>query len=153
MKELNNYIINLETLLLIPVDDKKTKVFEVDEEFIVKKSMMDIIKDSCLFFGSSFEGRKEGTKSLLKCGIKVPIIIDDSRDLILFPTLSYRNERNIWVVYNNLVDYSKYDLNNTLFLFRNNNDIKVNVKFNIVDNQVFRCLKLDAIMKKRKELE
>ena len=153
MKEINNYIVNLETLLLIPVDDKKTKVFEMDEEFIVKKNIMEIIKDSCLFFGSSFEGRKEGTKALLKCSIKVPIIIDDSRNLILFPTLSYKNEKNIWVVYNNLIDYKKYNLDNTLFLFKNNNDIKVNVRFNIVDNQVVRCLKLDAIISKRKEIK
>ncbi len=153
MKELNNYIVNLETLLLIPVDDNKTKVFEMEEEFLVKKNIMTIIKDSCLFFGSSFEGRKEGTKYLLNCGIKVPIIIEDSRSLILFPTLSFKNERNVWVVYNNLLDYKKYDLDNTLFLFKNNNDIKVNVKYNIVDNQVVRCLKLDTIIRKRKEMK
>ena len=81
------------------------------------------------------------------------IIIDDSRNLILFPTLSYKNEKNIWVVYNNLIDYKKYNLDNTLFLFKNNNDIKVNVRFNIVDNQVVRCLKLDAIISKRKEIK
>ncbi len=153
MKEINNYIVNVETLLLIPVDSNKTKVFELDQELFVKKGIMEIIKDSCLFFGSSFEGRKEGTKALLKCGIKVPIIIEDSRNLILFPTLSFKNEKNIWVVYNNLVDYKKYDLDNTLFLFKNNNDIKVNVRFNIVDNQVVRCLKLDAIIRKRKAIK
>ncbi len=152
MKEINNYIVNYETLLLIPDGEMKTKVFEMEEEFVVKRNIMDIIKDSCLFFGSSFEGRKEGTKSLLKCGIKVPIIIEDSRNLILFPTLSFKNENNIWVVYNNLLDYKKYDLENTLFLFKNNNDIKVNVRFNIVDNQVVRCLKLDTIIRKRKEI-
>ncbi len=153
MKELNNYVINLETLLLIPFGDNSTKVFEMEDEFIVKKDIMNIIKNSCLFFGSSLEGRKEGTKSLLKCSIKVPIIIEDSNNLIIFPTLSYKNEKNIWVVYNNLIDYEKYDLNNTLFLFKNNNDIKVNVKYNIVDNQVIRCLKLDTIIRKRKEIK
>ena len=89
MKEINNYIVNLETLLLIPVDNNRTKIFEMEDEFIVKKNIMEIIKDSCLFFGSSFEGRKEGTKALLKCAIKVPIIIDDSRNLILFPLKNF----------------------------------------------------------------
>ena len=153
MKEINNYIVNVETLILIPVDNKKTKVFEFDDEFIVNKGIMDIIKDSCLFFGSSYDGRREGTKALLKCSIKVPIILEDSRSLILFPTLSFKNENNIWVVYNNLIDYKKYDSYNTMFLFKNNNDIKVNVKFNIVDNQVFRCLKLESILRKRKEMK
>ena len=153
MKELDTYIVNFETLLLIPVDDNKTKVFEVDEEFIVGKKINDIIEDSCLFFGSSYEGRRDGTKALLNCGIKVPIIIEDSRNLILFPTLSFKNKNNIWIVYNNVLDYRKYDLDNTLFMFKNNNDIKVNVRYNIVDNQMVRCLKLDAIIRKRKEIK
>ena len=140
-------------MLLIPTADGETKVFETDEEFIVRKKMNDIIKDSCLFFGSSYEGRRDGTKALLKCEIKVPIIIDDSRELILFPTLSFRNEKNAWIVYNNIIDYRKYDLDNTLFLFKNNNDIKVNVRYNIVDNQMVRCLKLEAIIRKRKEIK
>ena len=65
MKTLNNYIINYETLLIIPYEDNKSKIFEVDEELIVNMKPFDIIKNSCLFFGSSYEGRREGTSSLL----------------------------------------------------------------------------------------
>ena len=153
MKTLKNYIINYETLLIIPFEDDKSKVFEVDEELIVNMKPFDIIKNSCLFFGSSYEGRREGTSSLLKCNIKLPIIIEDSKCLIFFPTYSFKNEKNIWVSYNNLIDYKKYNANSTLFVFKNNNDIKVNVKQNIVDNQFIRCLKIEAIIRKRKSIK
>ena len=75
MKELSNYVINYETLLIIPYiedDNKKiikSKVFELDEEFIVNKSPFEIVSDSCLFFGSSFEGRRQGTINLISCEI------------------------------------------------------------------------------------
>lgn len=156
MKELSSYIINCETLLIIPyIEDEnkkviKSKFFEIDDEFIVNMSPFDIITDSCLFFGSSFDGRREGTRNLINCEIKVPIIIEDSKNLIFFPTSSYRSSRNIWVSYKNLITYKKYSSSYTLFKFFGNNDIKVNVKYNIVDNQIIRCIKLNDVISKRK---
>lgn len=128
----------------------RSKVFELDDEFIVNESPLNIIISSCLFFGSSFEGRREGTKSLLDCDIKVPIIVEESKNLIFFPTNSYKSCKNIWVSYNNLLIHKKYSFDTTLFSFAGNNNIKVNVKFNIVDNQIIRCIKLNAILSKRK---
>ena len=110
MKEVESYIINCETLLILSLNDNSCKVFEFDDVIIVKKSISHIIKDSCLYFGSSLDGRKEGTKSLINCEMKVPIIIEDSQNLIFFPTSSYRNSMNIWVSYNNLLKYSKNDI-------------------------------------------
>lgn len=150
MKEIENYFINYETLLILPYGSKKSKVYELDEVFIVNTDVVTIVKNSCLYFGSSLEGRKEGTKSLLNCEIKVPIIIEDSKNLIMFPTSSYKSNRNVWISYNNLLKYSKYDGDNTLLCFKENNDIKVNIKYNIIDNQIIRCIKLDAIINKRK---
>ena len=156
MKEIASYIISSETLLIVPVmQDKilKSKVFEYDEEFIVNMSPLDIVKDSCLFFGSSFDGRKEGTKTLIECEIKVPILIEDSRNLIFFPTSSYKNSKNSWISYTNLLKYSKYDSATTLLNFKGNNDIKLGVKYNFIDNQIIRCIKLDAIISKRKMIK
>lgn len=156
MKEIASYIISCETLLIVPVmQDKilKSKVFEYDEEFIVNMSPLDIVKDSCLFFGSSFEGRKEGTKTLIECEIKVPIIIEDSRNLIFFPTNSYKSSKNSWISYTNLLKYSKYGSATTLLNFKGNNDIKLGVKYNFIDNQIIRCIKLDAIINKRKMIK
>ncbi len=150
MKELDDYVINYETLVIMPYGDKKSKVYEFDEIFIVNKDVLSIINDSCLYFGSSLSGRREGTMSLMNCEIKVPIIIEDSQNLIVFPTSSYKNTKNIWISYNNLLKYSKNDCKSTLLYFKQNNKIVVDIRYNIIDNQIIRCIKLEAIIKKRK---
>lgn len=150
MIEKKEYVINYETLIVMPYGKEKSKVYEYDEEFIINKNVMDIIKDSCLFFGSSLEGRKEGTKHLINCEMKLPIIIEDRDSLIFFPTSSYRNNDNVWISYNNLLNYSKIDSNRTMIFFKENNKIMVNIKYNIIDNQIIRCIKLDAVFNKRR---
>lgn len=150
MKEKVDYVINYETLLIMPYENDKSKVYEYDEIFIVNMNVMDIIKNSCLFFGSSLDGRKEGTKHLISCEMKVPIIVEDSGLLIFFPTGSYRNKSNIWISYNNILNYSKIDSNHTMIFFKENNNISINVKYNILDNQIIRCIKLDAVFNKRR---
>ena len=153
MKEFASYIVNYETLMIVPFGKGKSKVFERDDEFIVNMSVFSIIKDSCLFFGSSFDGRREGTKAILNCDIKVPIIIEDSKNLIFFPTSSYRDDKTVWISYNNLLKHTKYNVDETLLNFIGNIDIKVNVRYNRIDNQIIRCIKLDTIISRRKTIK
>lgn len=152
MEKLDNYIINYETLIIIPIEDNSSKVYEIDKEFIVKKDCLSIIKDSCLYFGSSLEGRRSGAKDFLNCEFKVPIIIEDSNNLIFFPTSSYRRRDTVWISYQNLLKYKKIDINSTILYFKNNSKLKLNVRYNIIDNQVIRCIKFDAIANKRKNI-
>ena len=39
--------------------------------------------------------------------MKVPIIVEDSKLIIFFPTSSYRGNNCIWISYNNLLKYSR----------------------------------------------
>ena len=150
MVELDDYIINYETLVIVPLNGKKTKVYEIDDCFIVNEDCLSIVKNSCLYFGSSLEGRKVGAKSILNCEFKVPIIIEDGKSLIIFPTSSYKRNHNIWVSHSNLLDYKKNDKYTTTLVFRNNEEIDINVKYNIIDNQYIRCVKLNDFTEKRK---
>ena len=150
MREIEEYIVNYETLVIMPIDTNKSKVYEYDDVFIVNMDVNQIIKNSCLYFGSSLEGRKEGTKHLINCEMKLPIIVEDSQSLIFFPTSSYRNNKNVWISYNNLLKYTKIDNKNTMLYFKQNNNINLLVKYNIIDNQIIRCIKLEAIINKRK---
>ena len=88
MREENDYIINVETLLILPYGKGRSIVYEMDETLIINLDILQIIKNSCLFFGSSLEGRKEGTKYLINCEMKVPIIVEDSKLIIFFFTSS-----------------------------------------------------------------
>jgi hypothetical protein len=81
-----SYEINCDTLALIPVSEKETKIIERNNIFNVNNSVMNIIENSCEYFGSSYLGRHEGTKKLIGITHKAPIIIEESKNLIYFPT-------------------------------------------------------------------
>ena len=148
--ELNEYEINAETLLILPYGKNKSKVYEYNEEFIVNMSGLDIIKHSCLYFGCTYEGRRDSVKSFIGVDMKVPILIEESRNIIFFPTNSCVNKDSIWVSYQNLLKYSKINEFSTVLYFQKNRDYKINVKYKLVDNQVIRCMKLNTFLGKRK---
>ena len=148
--EFDYYIINTETLLIIPVGKGKSKVYETKESFIVNKSSRKIIEDSCLYFGSSYEGRIEGTKSLIGINMKVPIVVEDTQNIIFFPTASCIRENSIWVSFQNIVKYEKINDFSTAIYFGNNEKKIIGCKYCLVDSQYIRCIKLEKILLKRK---
>ena len=83
--------------------------------------------------------------------MKVPIVIEDSRNIIFFPTSSCIRENSIWISYQNLVKYSKFNDISTDLFFKGNYHVRVGCKYNLIDNQIIRCLKLDNTLQKRKD--
>ena len=61
-----NYEINYDTQLLLPINENKTKIIEQDNEYIIEENINKIMEHSCEYFGSSYEGRKEGTKKIIR---------------------------------------------------------------------------------------
>lgn len=148
---MNHYEINTETLLIVPIEKGKSKVYELNGEYVVNMSSLAIIKNSCLFFGSSYEGRSEGTKALIGIEMKVPIVIEDSRNIIFFPTSSCIHKNSVWISHQNLINYVKINEFSTVLYFRDNKSVRVDVKYNLVDNQVTRCVKLEVLLAKRRK--
>ena len=68
------------------IDNSTSKAIEEKDEYVVNDNVLGIMEKSCEYFGSSFEGRKEGTKKLLGITHKSPIIIEESRKMIFFQT-------------------------------------------------------------------
>lgn len=148
--ELDTYEINSETLAIIPFSKGKSKVYEIGGEYIVSQSPLSIIKHSCLYFGCSYDGRREGAKTLLGVEMKVPILIEESRNIIFFPVSSCINKDSIWISYHNLFKYVKIDDRYTMLYFKESRVIKLEAKYNLIDNQIIRCIKLDSFLIKRK---
>lgn len=148
---LNHYIINKNTLLIVPYGKRVSKVYEYNCQFIVNKTSLNIIKESCLFYGCSYSGRKESSNYLLDIEMKTPIMIDDKLDIIFFPTSSCVREDSIWVSYQNLIKYTSYnDISSTL-LFYNNIKVNIGCKYHIIDNQYIKCIKLEKLISKHNE--
>lgn len=145
---MNNYEINSETLAIVAYDNSKSKIIEKEHEFIINEVPTKIISDSCKYFGSSYEGRFIGTKNMLGISHKAPIIIEESRQIIFFPTSSPRLSSCTWISLNNVEFYKKQG-NGTIIYFSTGKTIRLDLAYGIIDNQVLRATRLAAILKKR----
>ena len=144
-----DYEINRDTLAIIPIDENTSKIYEEENEYIINKSSNSIIKENCEFYGSSYEGRCIGTKNLKGIKTKYPIIIEESRNIIFFPTTSVRTQQSSWIALNNIETYSK-NQNKSKIKFKNNKDINVNISFYSLENQICRAIMLKSKLYDRK---
>ena len=69
-----DYDINRDTVMIIPINDKKSRVIETNGDYIVDDNAYSIMERSCLYFGSSYEGRLMSSKSILGSVYKAPIL-------------------------------------------------------------------------------
>ena len=83
----NFYELNKGTLAILPNGDESSLIYEDERRYIIDNSPMHIMEESCKYFGSSYEGRKDGAKNILGAEYKIPIIIEDSNNIIVFPTV------------------------------------------------------------------
>jgi len=145
---MKDYEINEDTLALISLNDK-TKVYENNKSFTINKDTNCIMEDSCRYFGSSLSGRQKGTENLIGVSYKAPIIVEESKNIIFFPTSSPRLKKCCWISLNNLERY--YNKNNKVILeFKNKQKIALNLSYGVIDNQILRATRLEAVLRGRK---
>lgn len=147
---LNEYEINQSTMAILSLKKGFSKVIEENEEFIVSRDSTDIINQSCKFFGSSYSGRFEGTKHLIGVNYKAPIIIEETHEIIFFPTSSPRFENCNWICLKKISTFEKNDAN-TILSFKNGTKIELKVSYNSFENQVLRSTLLESRMRTRKK--
>lgn len=147
----NQYEINRETIAIIPVSESVSRIIEENETFLVNKTTTDIIDDSCKFFGSSYLGRHEGTKRLIGINYKSPIIVEESKEIIFFPTSSPRFNDCHWLSLDKIKNHKKSD-RGSLITFINEEKIEINISSMSLENQILRATKLNSVLRKRKDI-
>lgn len=146
-----NYEINKDTLLIMSKDKEKSRVIEKDTEYIVPKETFEVIEHSCEYFGSSYEGRHLGTKNLIGVTHKAPIIIEESNNIIFFPTTSPKLKECVWISLNNILSYKQgRNPKSTIIEFKNGKKIEVKVSVGSINNQILRASRLDSLIRDRK---
>ncbi len=146
---MDRYEINDKTLAIVACNEHLSKVYEDDQSFYVHNSSKQIMEDSCNYFGSSLEGRRKGTESLIGINYKAPIIVEESREIIFFPTSSLRNVDNSWISLNHIDKYYKSGKDITI-LFKNKITIRFPISYGVLDNQVLRSTRLESALRSRK---
>lgn len=143
------YEINSSTLAIVPIDDERSRVYEEEVEYIINKSSNSIIKENCEFYGSSYQGRCIGTKALTGIKSKYPIIIEESRNIIFFPTSSSRTQQSNWIALNKIKNIDKKDYECTIN-FKNNKTLNLKISFYLLENQLVRATMLKSKLYERK---
>ena len=128
---------------------KGSLVYEDDEKYIIEESPYKIMEESCKYFGSTYKGRKESSKAILGADYKVPIIIEDTNNLIVFPTAAPKSDDCVWISLKRVKRIEKYDVYSTRIIFDNDREIIVPCSYRSLENQLSRASRLDVIMRKR----
>lgn len=144
------YEISKGTLAILPNEKNSSVVYEDDNRYIIKETPFKIMEDSCKYFGSTYEGRKDGAREMLGAEYKVPIVVEDSSNLIVFPTTSPLSEDCVWISLKRVEKIEKIDANNTKIIFDNKTEIIVDSSYRTIENQLSRASRLDLILRNHK---
>ncbi len=146
---MQNYEINENTLAIFPIEKDIVQVYEIDTSFLVYSTPTKIMEESCLYFGSSLEGRKKGTQAMIGVCQRSPIIVEESSNLIFFPLSSKVYKDNAWICFNKIVKYYK-DKNGLVFQFTNHQKIVLDSSYEMADYQILRSTRLESALRGRK---
>jgi competence protein ComK len=128
-------------MAILPVEkDGKVyaKVLEIKGELYVDLTPLMILESSCNYYGSSFEGRKQGTKGVSGITHKPPIAIDPMSDLYFFPTTSPKRIECIWVSLHHVLDSKPTSIANTLVTFTNKDEMEFPISPSSFETQMYR---------------
>lgn len=146
MKE---YEVNDETMAILGVDNNNSKVYENNKEYKIASSSYEVMDYSCQYFGSSYSGRVDGSKRILGANYKLPIIVEESSEMIFFPITSPEKSDCIWIAlkwYKNVEQVG----NTTYIILKNGKKIKTIMSKKSIENQVMRASRLNLILNERK---
>lgn len=144
------YEISKGTLAIVPNEKDSSLVYEDEERYIIDDNPFKIMEESCKYFGSTYEGRKDSAKEILGAEYKVPIIVEDSENLVVFPTTSPYSDECVWISLKRVKNFEKIDACNTKIIFDNGKEIIVPCSFRSIENQISRASRLDYILRMRK---
>ena len=146
---MDSYEINKDTYAVMSINDGVSKILEKDDEYFVNKNSYEVMEDSCSYYGSSCEGRIKGTKQILGSNYKVPIVVEETNEIIFFPTEAASNANCIWLSLNNIKSYER---NNgfTKVTFNSGKELIVKMSISSFETQILRANRLGSIIRKRK---
>ena len=145
------YEISSKTCALLAINSKETEVIEEENRFIIDHRATKIIKKSCEYYGCTLAGRLKGSQKQLGMKYKLPIVIENTNELIFFPTTSPRLEDCSWISLNNIKTYQKQGYG-TLVEFNNGITIELEISLETLENQINRATRLMLVTRQRSKM-
>jgi competence protein ComK len=154
MKQIEEYEVNPFTMLIKPIaygSKIYSQIVEVDDEFLSPFKPLDIIKNSCEYYGCDYEGRRNGTRQLVGYAHKIPIAIDPTNRIFFFPTASPDRQECIWISHEHVENHDRINLQETIILFKNKQSFKIPVSCRSIITQMERTAYLRTKLMQRIE--
>lgn len=151
-RQIEEYEVNPYTMFITPVvygSKIYSQIYELDDVLLSPFKPIDIIKKSCEYFSSSFEGRKDGTKQLIGITHKVPIVIDPTNFIYFFPTTSPTRSECIWISHEHIMNYSRISPRQTQVTFQNKQTYVLPISHSSFENQMLRTALLRTKLMQR----
>lgn len=146
--ELDSYEINRDTCAIINIDNDVSKIIEKQQEYYLPKKSFEVMEDSCEYYGSSYDGRIKGTKMMLGGNYKLPIIIEETNNIIFFPTNGSGNEKCSWISLNQVEKYEP-DGGYTKVTFIGGKSIILKMSCTSFEMQLLRATRLQSLLHQR----
>ncbi len=148
---MKKYEINNKTMALYAMSEK-TRVYEEERSFVVDQPANEIMEESCAYFGSSLSGRRKGTEKLIGASYKAPVIVEETKNIIFFPTSSHKSNSCSWLRSSKVERYF-YKNGKLIVEFVNGDKLALNVSYGVIDNQIMRSIRLESVLRNRKQAE
>lgn len=149
---LDSYEINKDTCAVININNEVSKIIEKKDEYLLPKKSFEVMEDSCAYYGSSYEGRLNGTKMILGSNYKLPIIVEETNDIIFFPTSGRTKNNCSWISLNKIEKYEPYN-GYTKVTFQGGKEIIIAMACSSFELQVLRAARLQTLLTKRVKSE
>ncbi|MFD1037260.1 competence protein ComK [Virgibacillus byunsanensis] len=109
---------------------------------VLRKTPIQIIKSSCLDNWSTFEGRRTAVMHHLGIKRKVPVPINQSKNIYTFLTNSLNDLNCYWIFYNHILQVVQdaSSSNGSLVIFKNGKIIPIAVSKHSLEKQMQRTL-------------
>ncbi len=146
--DLDSYEINKDTCAVVNVNNEVSKVIENNQEYFLPKTSYEVMEDSCAYYGSSYDGRLKGTKMMLGGNYKLPIIIEETNDIIFFPTNGLGNEKCSWISLNQVEKYEPHN-GYTKVTFYGGKSLILKISYSSFEMQLLRATRLQNLLHKR----
>lgn len=140
-----NYIISRSTNL---IKNEKEKVIIYVNEYTINynDSLIKLLDESCLYYGSSYKGRVKSSKKILNIKYKVPFMLNNN--LYFFPIGVINNDYAL-INYNNINNYYLNNFHKLVVIFKNGDSILFDVSISSFERQMLRCSRLANIIENR----
>lgn len=115
-------------------------------KIVIETSINQALNKLCLMSCSTLQGRIDASKLILHTKSKVPIYIN--QQIVLIPTMSYRNFDCVFFNLYNILHIKKASQHKTKIIFDDLSFLIVECSQNIIDNQMNKAKKLNDYFEK-----